>query len=192
MEKTGGFVGRDDLTLYKVAERAPIRGHYRGWEILGPPPPAASGVHIAQMLNILEGYDVAKLGFGTVDTLNGTLEVFAGMVQTLKVKAGKAGEAVDRGYILATDLADYLVDRGEAFRTAHEIVGKLVSYAAGKNKTFQELTLKEYQKFSPRFGEDVRKITVKTSLADRDVTGGTAPRRVKQALAKARRLVVRE
>ena len=70
MEKTGGFVSRADLTGYKVVERAPIRGHYRGWEIVGPPPPAASGVHITQMLNILEGYDIGKLGFGTVDTLH--------------------------------------------------------------------------------------------------------------------------
>ncbi len=75
MEKTGGFVARADLTDYKVAERAPIRGRYRGWEILGPPPPAASGVHIAQMLNILEGFDIAKLGFGTVDTFHLLAEV---------------------------------------------------------------------------------------------------------------------
>ena len=75
MEKTGGFVRRDDLTGYKVEERAPIRGHYRGWEILGPPPPAASGVHIAQMLNILEAYDIAKMGFGSVDTLHLLAEV---------------------------------------------------------------------------------------------------------------------
>ena len=75
MEKTGGFVARADLTDYKVAERAPIRGRYRGWEILGPPPPAASGAHIAQMLNILEGFDIAKLGFGTVDTFHLLAEV---------------------------------------------------------------------------------------------------------------------
>ncbi|MDP3158560.1 MAG: gamma-glutamyltransferase [Reyranella sp.] len=75
MEKAGGFVSRADLTGYKVAERAPIRGRYRGWEILGPPPPAASGVHITQMLNILEGYDIAELGFGTVDTLHLLAEV---------------------------------------------------------------------------------------------------------------------
>ncbi len=75
MEKTGGFVARADLTDYKVTERAPIRGQYRGWEVLGPPPPAASGVHIAQMLNILEGYDIANLGFGTVDTLHLLAEV---------------------------------------------------------------------------------------------------------------------
>jgi len=75
MQKTGGFVSREDLTGYQVVERAPIRGHYRGWEIVGPPPPAASGVHITQMLNILEGYDIAKLGFGTVDTLHLLAEV---------------------------------------------------------------------------------------------------------------------
>jgi gamma-glutamyltranspeptidase / glutathione hydrolase len=75
MEKTGGFVAREDLTDYKVVERPPIRGHYRGWEILGPPPPAASGVHITQMLNILEGFDISALGFGTVDTLHLLAEV---------------------------------------------------------------------------------------------------------------------
>jgi gamma-glutamyltranspeptidase/glutathione hydrolase len=75
MEKTGGFVSREDLAGYDVVERAPIRGRYRGWEIIGPPPPAASGVHITQMLNILEGYDIAALGFGTVDTLHLLAEV---------------------------------------------------------------------------------------------------------------------
>jgi gamma-glutamyltranspeptidase / glutathione hydrolase len=75
MERTGGFISRRDLTEYRVAVRAPIRGRYRGWEIVGPPPPAASGVHIAQMLNILEGYDLAGMGFGTVDTLHLLAEV---------------------------------------------------------------------------------------------------------------------
>ncbi len=75
MQKTGGFVSLKDLTDYRVVERTPIRGHYRGWEIVGPPPPAASGVHIAQMLNILEGYDIRSLGFGSVDTLHLLAEV---------------------------------------------------------------------------------------------------------------------
>jgi gamma-glutamyltranspeptidase/glutathione hydrolase len=75
MERTGGFISRKDLTDYRVVERAPIRGRYRGWDILGPPPPAASGVHITQMLNILEGYDIAKMGFGTVETLHLLAEV---------------------------------------------------------------------------------------------------------------------
>ncbi|WP_395710224.1 gamma-glutamyltransferase [Reyranella sp.] len=75
MEKTGGYVSRRDLTDYRVVERAPIRGRYRGWEIVGPPPPAASGVHITQMLNILEGFDVAGLGFGTADGVHLLAEV---------------------------------------------------------------------------------------------------------------------
>jgi gamma-glutamyltranspeptidase/glutathione hydrolase len=70
MEKAGAFLSARDLTDYRVVERTPIRGQYRGWEIVGPPPPAASGVHITQILNILEGYDIASLGFGTVDTLH--------------------------------------------------------------------------------------------------------------------------
>jgi gamma-glutamyltranspeptidase/glutathione hydrolase len=75
MERSGGFVGLNDLTDYRVVERKPIRGQYRGWEIVGPPPPAASGVHITQMLNILEDYDVAGLGFGTVDGIHLLAEV---------------------------------------------------------------------------------------------------------------------
>ena len=127
--------------------------------------------------------------FDTVDTLLATLIVFTGMVKTLKVKAENTRRAAEGGYILATDLADYLVKKGEAFRTAYEIVGKLVNYAAGKGKTLTELDIKEYKKFSPQFGKDVYKITVESSLAARDVTGGTAPRQVKKALAKARRTI---
>jgi gamma-glutamyltranspeptidase/glutathione hydrolase len=75
MERSGAFISRKDLTDYRVVERQPIRGHYRGFEIVGPPPPAASGVHITQMLNILEGYDIAKAGFGSVETLHLLAEV---------------------------------------------------------------------------------------------------------------------
>jgi gamma-glutamyltranspeptidase/glutathione hydrolase len=75
MKAHGGFITKQDLTSYRTVERAPIRADYRGWEILGPPPPAASGVHIAQMLNILEGYDIGALGFGTADTIHLIAEV---------------------------------------------------------------------------------------------------------------------
>ena len=75
MKAHGGFVAREDLTSYKTVERAPIRADYRGWEILGPPPPAASGVHITQMLNILEGYDIAARGFGSAETIHLLAEV---------------------------------------------------------------------------------------------------------------------
>jgi argininosuccinate lyase len=127
--------------------------------------------------------------FDVVDTLLATLEVFGGLVATLRVKAENTGQAVKRGYILATDLADYLVRKGEPFRTAHSIVAKLVSYAVTKGKSFSELSLSEYQGFSPLFEKDVYAVTIESSLAARDVTGGTAPKRVAQALAAARKML---
>ena len=75
MKAHGGLITREDLTSYRTVERSPIRADYRGWEILGPPPPAASGVHIAQMLNILEGYDITAMGFGTAETIHHLAEV---------------------------------------------------------------------------------------------------------------------
>lgn len=63
----GGLLRQADLADYRVIARAPVRGHYRGYDVLGPPPPSSAGVHIVQMLNILAGYDVAAMGFGTAD-----------------------------------------------------------------------------------------------------------------------------
>ena len=70
MSRTGGLIGRDDLEAFRVVEREPIRGTYRGFEILGPPPPASSGVHVVQMLNLLEGFDMRGMGFGSADALH--------------------------------------------------------------------------------------------------------------------------
>ena len=127
--------------------------------------------------------------FDTVDTLLSVLEVFTGMVKTLKVKGENTEQATRQGYILATDLADYLVKKDEPFRTAHDIVGRLVSYAMEKGKSFGELSLSEYQSFSPLFSKDVYSITVSSSVAAKDVVGGTAPRQVEQALANAKKII---
>jgi len=127
--------------------------------------------------------------FDTVDTLLSTLGVFTGMVKTLRVKAENTEQAVKQGYILATDLADYLVKKGEPFRTAHDIVGRLVSYAVERGKSFSDLSLAEYKGFSPLFGEDVYSITVDSSVAARDVIGGTAPRQVERALDNAKKKI---
>jgi len=127
--------------------------------------------------------------FDTVDTLLSSLEVFTGMVKTFEVKPDNARQAVERGYILATDLADYLVKKGEAFRTAHDIVAKLVSYAMERGKSFTKLSLAEYKKFSPSFEHDVYSITAESSVAARDIIGGTAPKQMEQALARAKKLV---
>ena len=70
MAANGGLIDQADLAAFKVIEREPVRGRYRGFEILGPPPPSSSGVHIVQMLNILEGYDIGALGFGSSDAVH--------------------------------------------------------------------------------------------------------------------------
>ncbi len=65
LAQAGGIVTREDLRAVQPVEREPIRGLYRGHQIFGPPPPASAGVHVAQMLNVLEGFDLAGAGFGT-------------------------------------------------------------------------------------------------------------------------------
>jgi argininosuccinate lyase len=92
-------------------------------------------------------------------------------------------------YILATDLADYLVQKGMPFRQAHDVVARLSEYAMSKGKNFRELGRKEYRKFSPLFGGDVYRITLESSIAARNVAGGTSPQQVGKALRRARRLI---
>jgi argininosuccinate lyase len=154
--------------------------------------------HLSALLAVMKGLPLAynsdlqedkEALFDTVDTLLATLEVFAGMIRTLTVKPENLLKATARGYILATDLADYLVKKGEPFRTAHEVVAGLVNYAAAKGKGLADLDIKEYRKFSPLFGADVRKITLESSIAARNIHGGTAPAQVRRALARARRVL---
>ncbi len=127
--------------------------------------------------------------FDCVDTLLSSLEVFTGMVATLRIKAENTGQAAGEGYILATDLADYLVKKGEAFRNAHDIVARLVSYAEEKGSSFDKITLDEYKEFSSMFEDDVFSVTVKSSLEARDNIGGTAPKQVAEALKRARKMI---
>jgi argininosuccinate lyase len=127
--------------------------------------------------------------FDCADTLLSSLEMFAGMLRTLRVKKENTERAASQGYLLATDLADYLVRKGEAFRTAYDIVARLVTYASEKGKSFNELSLQEYKNFSSLFGDDVHSITLETSLAARGSIGGTAPEQVKKALSRAKGLI---
>lgn len=75
MGRTGGYITKSDLTGYRTIERDALRGTYRGFEIVGPPPPTSGPLHIIQMLNILEGYDIGGLGFGAPDTVHLLAEV---------------------------------------------------------------------------------------------------------------------
>jgi argininosuccinate lyase len=127
--------------------------------------------------------------FDTADKLLTTLEVFAGLIKTLKIDADRMRQVMSGSYLLATDVADYLVRKGLPFRQAHKTVGELVQYAIGKSKSFGELSLDEYRSFSPLFADDVYGITVDTSVAARNVIGGTAPEQVLASLSRARKLV---
>jgi gamma-glutamyltranspeptidase/glutathione hydrolase len=75
MRRSGGIITQEDLARYETVERPPIRGRYRGFDIAGAPPPTAGGLHLVEMLNILEGFDPRGLGFGTADYFHLIAEV---------------------------------------------------------------------------------------------------------------------
>jgi argininosuccinate lyase len=127
--------------------------------------------------------------FDTVDTLQASLEVSAGMIKTIEIDTERIYQAMKTDYILATDLADYLVRKGMPFRKAHGVVAELSEYAMSKGKNFRELGRKEYKKFSALFSGDVYDITLESSVAARNVAGGTSPQQVRKALRKAKRLI---
>ncbi len=124
--------------------------------------------------------------FDTVDTLLPTLEAFQGMLAGVRFDTERMRSAAGSGYVLATDLADYLVKKGTPFREAHGAVARLTRYALEQGKGFEKLALDEYKRFSDRFEQDVFEITIESAVAGRDVPGGTAPGRVQAALEAAR------
>ncbi|HEY5682716.1 MAG TPA: argininosuccinate lyase [Sulfuricaulis sp.] len=125
--------------------------------------------------------------FDTLDTLLGSLRVFAGMIASMKVRRDHLLRAAVMGHATATDLADYLVRQGIPFRDAHEIVGKAVRLALDTDRDLSQIDLDEYKKLSPAIGKDVyRVLTVEGSLKARDHLGGTAPSQVKAAIKRAR------
>ncbi len=127
--------------------------------------------------------------FDSFDTLAATLEALAAMIPELQIDRAKMESAASAGYILATDLADYLVRKGAAFRDAHQAVMGLVQYAQSVEKALGELPLADYRRFSPLFDEDVFSLDAAASIAARDVPGGTAPGRVRAELEAARKSV---
>jgi gamma-glutamyltranspeptidase/glutathione hydrolase len=76
VQKGGGLITADDLANYEVKEREPVRGTYRGYEIISAPPPSSGGIALIEVLNILEGYDLAKLGDRSAQAMHLTLEAF--------------------------------------------------------------------------------------------------------------------
>jgi len=125
--------------------------------------------------------------FDTIDTLKDCLHVYTKMMPSLQVKRATMYQAANQGFSTATDLADYLVRKGLAFRDAHEIVGKVVRYSIEKNCTLDGLSLETLQSFSPLIEPEVFKIlTVEGSVASRRHVGGTAPQQVLMAVQHLR------
>jgi len=123
-----------------------------------------------------------------VDTLTACLAVFAEMLGGIKVNPEAMAAAARQGHATATDLAEYLVRKGVAFREAHEAVAQAVRFAESSNCELAELKLPELQRFSSAIGKDVYEaLTLEGSLKSRSHPGGTAPARVKAAIAKARK-----
>ncbi|MGD8348810.1 MAG: argininosuccinate lyase [Gammaproteobacteria bacterium] len=128
--------------------------------------------------------------FDTLDTLIGSLRAFADMVPALGVKRERMYQAAEQGYATATDLADYLVKKGAAFRDAHEAVGNAVAFAIAEGKDLGACSLEELRQFDARIGEDVFEVlTLEGSLNARDITGGTAPAQVRRQVAAGRKLI---
>ncbi|MDC9724826.1 MAG: argininosuccinate lyase [Gammaproteobacteria bacterium] len=125
--------------------------------------------------------------FDTIDTLLGSLRVYADMMSVMTVKEESMRNAALSGYATATDLADYLVRKGVAFRDAHEVVGLSVAYGIEHNLDLSEMSLETLQSFSDQITEDVFDVlTLEGSVAARDHLGGTAPNQVRAAIRYAR------
>lgn len=151
--------------------------------------------NLASMLTIMKSQPLAynkdnqedkEPLFDTVDTLKACLRVFADMVPTIEAKRDNMYNSTKKGYTTATDLADYLVNKGLPFRDAHEVVGKSVSYGIEHQKDLSELSLEELQVFDDRIENDVFDIlSLEGSLEARDHLGATSSNQVKKAIKTA-------
>jgi argininosuccinate lyase len=153
--------------------------------------------HLMALLTLMKGQPLAynkdnqedkEPLFDSVDNVKGCLKVFADMVPAIHCNRDKMRAATLQGFATATDLADYLVRKGVAFRDAHEIVGKSVALGVETGRDLAEMSLSELQQFSDAIGEDVFEVlTLEGSVAARDHIGGTAPAQVRAAIARARK-----
>jgi len=152
--------------------------------------------HLVGLLTLMKGQPLAynkdnqedkEPLFDTIDNVKGCLKLYADMMPQITVKRDNMYEAARRGFSTATDLADYLVRKGVAFRDAHEIVGKAVRFGVDNGKDLSEMSLDELQSYSDVIEDDVFKVlTLEGSVAARNHPGGTAPAQVRAALERVR------
>jgi len=153
--------------------------------------------HLVALLTLMKGQPLAynrdnqedkEPLFDAVDTLTACLAVFAEMLGGIKVQREAMAAAARQGHATATDLAEYLARKGVPFREAHEAVAQAVRFAESRGCELAELKLSELQRFSSAITEEVYStLTLEGSLKSRNHLGGTAPVRVKAAIAKARK-----
>lgn len=118
--------------------------------------------------------------FDSINTVYNSLKIMAPMLKEMTVNKDRMKKSARKGFLNATDLADYLVTKGTAFRDAYGIVGKIVNYAKDKGLRLEEMKLDEYKKFSEIFKDDLYEfISLDSSLNNRNVYGGPAPSSVK-------------
>jgi len=123
--------------------------------------------------------------FDSIDTVKMCLPVFTSMLKTMKIKKENMYRAAQGGFINATDVADYLVKKGIPFRSAHEIVGKMVYFCIQQRKSIEELSLDELKSFSDVIDQDIyEEISLEKCVSSRNVPGGPAAGRVKETIER--------
>ena len=152
--------------------------------------------HLSALLVLMKGQPLAynkdnqedkEPLFDTADTLLDTLNLFADMMAGLEVDAQAMRRSALKGHATATDLADYLVKKGLPFRDAHEAVALAVRECAASGRDLGELSLAELQRLHPAVQPDVAEVLgLEGSAASRDLPGGTAPRQVREQVARLR------
>ena len=152
--------------------------------------------HQMSLLAMLKGLPLAynkdmqedkEAVFDTVDTVAICLKTAAIVIDNLTLNELRTAQAASTGYLNATELADHLVKKGIPFREAHDVVGKAVLYAIDQRKELGELSLAELRKFSKKIDDDVfDSLSLKQTLASKNVIGGTAPAQVKEAIKTAK------
>lgn len=121
--------------------------------------------------------------FDAIDTVSQSLNVLGSMFEKAEFKKEKLEKEASKGFILATEIADYLAKKGVPFRKAHEITGKIVSHCEKNKKELTDLTLGEFKKFSEKFEKDIHDaVDLKKAIASRNVKGGTGINSITEAI----------
>jgi len=152
--------------------------------------------HLMALLTVLKGLPMAynkdmqedkEAIFDTFDTTRDCLMITETVLNNLRVREDITRNAALKGYLNATELADYLSKKNIPFRQAHEIAGKIVLRAIDAQIELNELELSEMQKYSPKIEADIYEaLSLRQTLETKNVIGGTAPGQVEKALQKAK------